>query len=94
MIILPSSTCPHLSVFVNRERQMNEQENESRMGRTKSVLSSIPTYPMSCLKLPFKTCNKIGDLIRDFWQKMKDILLPSIGILFANRKFIEDEALE
>lgn len=33
----------------------------------KSVIQSIPTYVMSCFKLPITLCHEIESLIRKFW---------------------------
>lgn len=33
----------------------------------KSVIQSIPTYVMSCFKLPITFCHEIESLIRKFW---------------------------
>jgi len=33
----------------------------------KSIIKSIPTYEMSCFKLPMTLCHEIESLIRKFW---------------------------
>ena len=33
----------------------------------KAVAQSIPTYAMSCFKLPIGLCNDLKQLMRDFW---------------------------
>lgn len=33
----------------------------------KAVAQSIPTYAMSCFKLPSSFCNEVTSIIRNFW---------------------------
>ena len=37
----------------------------------KSVIQAIPTYTMSCFKLPLGLCSEIESLIRKFWWEQK-----------------------
>jgi hypothetical protein len=38
----------------------------------KSVAQSIPTYSMSCFKLPKGLCDHINGFLRNFWWGCKD----------------------
>lgn len=47
----------------------------SRVGKEvliKSVAQAIPTFSMSCFKLPRGLCQHINGLLRNFWWGSKD----------------------
>ena len=49
---------------------MGEEKLLSQVGKEiliKTVVQAIPTYTMSCFKLPLGLCNDIESLIRKFW---------------------------
>ena len=53
-----------------RKMQGWEEKLLSQAGREiliKAVVQVIPTYTMSCFKLPLGLCNDIESLIRKFW---------------------------
>ena len=48
-----------------KEKFLSKAENEVLI---KAVAQAIPTYMMSCFKIPDSLCEKMTSLIRNFWQ--------------------------
>lgn len=59
--------------IVDRIRQKAVSWSSKRLSRAgkltmlKSVLSAIPTYPMSCFQLPISLCKRIQSVLTRFW---------------------------
>ena len=55
---------------MEEDARVGEEKLLSQVGREiliKTVVQAIPTYTMSCFKLPLGLCNDIESLIRKFW---------------------------
>ena len=60
----------HLKQRVWKKLQGWEGKLLSQAGREviiKAVIQAIPTYTMSCFKLPIMLCHDIESLVRKFW---------------------------
>ena len=55
---------------MEEDARVGEEKLLSQVGREiliKTVVQAIPTYTMSCFKLPLGLCHDIESLIRKFW---------------------------